>query len=77
MSCGVGLRQGSDLMLLWLRHKLAAKALILPLAWAPQYVMGAALKRPKKNGVGIISIMQNKNHNPHSMADKKGTTNGS
>ena len=32
MSCGVGRRQGSDLALLWLWHRLAAVALIRPLA---------------------------------------------
>ena len=31
VSCGVGLRHGSDLMWLW--HRLAATALIRPLAW--------------------------------------------
>ena len=33
MSCGVGHRCGSDLVLLWLWCKLAASALIRPLAW--------------------------------------------
>ena len=50
MSCGVGRRCSSDmvLVLLWLCCSLAAVALILPLAWEPQYAMGVALKRQKK-----------------------------
>ena len=46
LSCGVGGRQGSDLMLLW--QWPAAVAPILPLVWEPPYAMGAALKRKKK-----------------------------
>ena len=48
MSCGVGHRLGLDPVLLWLWHRLAAAALIRPLAWEPPYALGAALKRPKK-----------------------------
>ena len=48
MSCGVGLRHGLDLALLWLWHRPAATALIGPLAWEPPYATGAALKRFKK-----------------------------
>ena len=48
MSCGVGRRQGSNLALVWLWHRLAATALILPLAWEPSYAAGAALKRKDK-----------------------------
>ena len=47
MNCG-GHRCGSDLVLLWLWHRLAATALIRPLAWEPAYAAGMALKRPKK-----------------------------
>ena len=39
---------GSDLALLWLWCRLAAVALIRPLAWEPPYATGVALKRPKK-----------------------------
>ena len=46
MSCGVGRRQGSDLVLLW--HRPAATALIEPLAWEPPYAEGVALKRQRK-----------------------------
>ena len=48
MSCGVGHRHGSDLVLLWLWCRLAATALIRPLAWEPPCAAGAALKRQKK-----------------------------
>ena len=47
MSCGVGRRHGSDPVLLWLWHRLAATASIAPLVWEPPCVMGAALKRQK------------------------------
>ena len=36
-----------DPALLWLWHKLAAAALIQPLAWELPYAAGAALKRQK------------------------------
>ena len=48
MSCGVGRRRGSEPQLLWLRHRLAATALIRPLAWEPPYPTGVALKHIKK-----------------------------
>ena len=47
MSCGVGRRQDVDPALLWLWRRLAATALIRPLAWEPPYATGAALKRQK------------------------------
>ena len=45
MSCGAGHRCGSDLVLLWLWHRLAATALIRPLAWETPYATDVALKR--------------------------------
>ena len=48
MSYSVGHRHGSALMLLWLWHRLAAKAPIQPLAWEPPYAVGAALKSQKE-----------------------------
>ena len=48
MSCGVGHKCGSDLVLLWLWCRLAAVALIGPLAWEHPYSMGAALGKGKK-----------------------------
>ena len=49
VSCGVGRRCGSDLAWMWCR--LAAVALMRPLAWEPLYAEGMALKskRQKKN----------------------------
>ena len=44
MSCDVGYRHGSDPVLLWLWHRLAAMALIQPLAWEPPYAVDVALK---------------------------------
>ena len=46
MSCGVVHRYGLDLMWLW--HRLAAAALIGPLAWELPYAAGADLKKKKK-----------------------------
>ena len=45
MSCGVGCRHGSDLVLLWCRP--AAIAAIRSLAWEPPYASGVALKSEK------------------------------
>ena len=49
MSCGVGCRCDSELVLLWLWCRLAAVAPIRPLAWEPPYAMSLALKKHKKN----------------------------
>ena len=57
MSCGVGRRRGSDLVLLWLWRRPAATAPIRPLAWEPPYATGSGprkgkkTKRPKKKKV--------------------------
>ena len=48
MSCGVGRRCGSDPALLWLWLRLAATALIRPLAWEPPYATGAAQEMAKR-----------------------------
>ena len=55
MSCGVGRRCGSDLVLLWLWCRLAATAPIGPLAWEPPYAVGVALagQKTKKKKVEI------------------------
>ena len=50
MTCGIGRRCGSDPALLCLWCRLAAVALIRPLAWKPPYATGAALKSKKKKG---------------------------
>ena len=47
MSCGVGRRRGSDLVLLGLWWRPVVAAPIQPLAWEPPYAAGAALKREK------------------------------
>ena len=46
VSCGVGLRCGSDQALLWPR--LAAVAIISPLAWELPYVETITLKKEQK-----------------------------
>ena len=48
MNRAVDKRQGSDLMLLWLWHRLEAAAPIQPLAWEIPYAARAALKKPRK-----------------------------
>ena len=47
MSYGLGLRCGSDLVLLWLWYRPVAKALILQLAWELPLAAGVALKSKK------------------------------
>ena len=54
VSCGVDHRRGSDPALLWLLHRLAAAALIGPLAWELPYAVGAALKKKKKKMPFIV-----------------------
>ena len=49
MSCSIGHGCGLDLVLLWLWHRLAALALIRPLAWEPLYAVVVALKKQKLN----------------------------
>ena len=48
MSCGVGHRCGWDPALLWLWCRLAAVALIRPLAWEPPHAAGAALEKAER-----------------------------
>ena len=52
MSFGVGHRNGSDLVLLWLWHRPAATVLIGPLACEPPCAEGASLKRQKEGRKG-------------------------
>ena len=56
MSCSVDRLCRSDLALLWLWYRLAAAALIPPLAWEPPYAAGAALNRQKKKKLGMKFI---------------------
>ena len=48
VSCGEGLRCGSDLVLLWLLCRLVATASIWPLPWELPCATGAAIKRQGK-----------------------------
>ena len=59
MSSGVGHRRGSDPVLLWLWHRLAATAPIGPLALEPPYVSGATLEKAKRQ-----NKQTNKQKNP-------------
>ena len=52
MGCGVGRRHSWDLAWLWLWCRLAATALIHPLAWELPHAAGAALKKQKKRKEG-------------------------
>ena len=49
---------GLDPALLWLCCRLAAEALICPLAWELPYAVGVALKRKKKAIFCIITRME-------------------
>ena len=48
MSCGVGRRCGSDLVLLRLWCRPAVIALIRPLAWEPPYAAAAILRKNER-----------------------------
>ena len=56
MSCGVGCRCSSDLVLLWLWHRLVATAPIQPLAWEAPYVVGVVLKSKQQKKCVCIYI---------------------
>ena len=56
MSCGVGRRRGSDLVLLWLWCRPAAVGPIGPLAWQPPYAMDVALEKTKKTKKSLLQI---------------------
>ena len=61
MSCGVGWRRSSDLVLLW--HRVAAVPLIQPLAWEPPHAAGVALqcktktKKPKAKNSALLTCV--------------------
>ena len=48
MSCSMHCRHGLDPLLLWLRHRPTAAALIQPRGWQLPNATGAALKEKKK-----------------------------
>ena len=60
MSWGVGRRPGLDPALLWLWCRLAATALIKPLAWEFPYAIGAALEKAKERKKETGVYMQRK-----------------
>ena len=62
MSCGVDCRHGLDPELLWLCSRLAAVALIQPLAWELPYATGVALKKQKTKTT--TTTKKNKRHQP-------------
>ena len=66
MSYGVGCRCDSDLTLLWLCCRLAAVALIRPLAWEPPYASGVALEKTKQK----TKIKKHSNHYQHKKTRK-------
>ena len=47
MSCDIGRRRGSDLMLLWLWRRPKDTAPIRPLSWESPYAAKAALEKAK------------------------------
>ena len=56
MSCGVIRRCSSDLALLSLWCRLAAAALIQPLAWEPPYATDVALKKERTITVTAVRL---------------------
>ena len=56
MSCGVGLKCGSDLVLLWLWCRPAGTAPIRRLAWESPYGVGALKKKKDKISHHLHSI---------------------
>ena len=62
MSCGVARRGGLDLVSLWLWRRLAAIALMRPLAWEPPYAVSVALKKQiqtnKQTNIIVVIISQ-------------------
>ena len=63
VSCGVGCRRSSDPTLLWLWHRSAATAPIIPLAWEPPYATGNAQdmakdKKKKKKNLVVMIVVQ-------------------
>ena len=56
MSCGVGHRHSSDLVLLWLWHRPVATACIQHLAWELLYATGTAIKKTNKKNCDIFLV---------------------
>ena len=62
MSYDVGRRRSSDPVFLQLWYRLAAVALIQPLAWKPPYAVGVALKSTHKKERGGKLTTKSKYH---------------
>ena len=60
MSCGIDGRGRLDLALLRLWYRLAATAVIRPLAWEPPHAAGAALNRQKDKRKKKLGGLPNK-----------------
>ena len=58
MSCDVSCRQGLDPVLLWLWYRVAAAALIQPLAWETPFATSVALKTKLNKTYGFIPLIQ-------------------
>ena len=59
MSCDAGHRHGSDPALLWLWPRLAAAALIRPVAWEPPYTAGVASNTHTQKNIHMILSPEN------------------
>ena len=59
VSCGVGCRHSSDLVLLWLWCRPAVVAPIRPLAWEPPYAMGQPPPPKKKIQPTVLTTFIN------------------
>ena len=68
MCCSVGRRCGLDLAWLWLWCRLAAAALIRPLAWELPYATGVALKKKIILGVPVVAQWLKKPTRNHEVA---------
>ena len=74
MSCGVGCRCGSDLVLQWLWRKSSAAAPIQPLAWKLPHATGVALKQKEKKKKTRIQLFLLKNKTSNKNTRKLGGT---
>ena len=57
MSCGVGLRRGSDLALMWLGHRLVATSSDSTPSLGTSYTLGAALKSQKREKKSLFYLL--------------------
>ena len=64
MSCGRGHRCGSDPKVLWLWRRLAAVALMQPLAWELPYAAGVSLKNKQTKRFQVSRFTKNNSDGP-------------